>query len=297
MPPSGALQQADIDTIRQWISAGAIDDSVQASAPIRVTSLSVTPGSTLTAAPAQIIAGFDRELDASTANANTFILEASNNDGTFGNGNDIAITAASISVPRANPQSAVFDLTGVALADDTYQVRLLGSGASIIMDLDANALDGEFSGTFPSGNNAAGGDFAAQFMIATPVVIGPTPGGRSVACRCRHQFPGVGRPIQQSKRSVSGAAGRSKRSGRELPDSKTGEHRGNHRIADADWRGSAAADGYQPDSPMDIGRRIALNRRLGRLTYGSGISCFGLTRSRIRLLQETACRVIRCTCP
>ena len=174
MPPSGALQQADIDTIRQWISAGAIDDSVQASAPIRVTSLSVTPGSTLTAAPAQIIAGFDRELDASTANANTFILEASNNDGTFGNGNDIAITAASISVPGANPQSAVFDLTGVALADDTYQVRLLGSGASIIMDLDANALDGEFSGTFPSGNNAAGGDFAAQFMIATPVVIGPT---------------------------------------------------------------------------------------------------------------------------
>lgn len=174
MPPSGALPQVDIDVIRQWISAGAVDDGAQAAAPIRVTSLSVTPNSTLTAAPSQIIAGFDRELDASTVNLNTFVLEASNNDATFDDGDDVAITAASISVPGANPQSAVFDLTGVALADDTYRVRLLGTGASIIMDLDANALDGEFSGTFPSGDSAAGGDFSAQFMIATPVVLGPT---------------------------------------------------------------------------------------------------------------------------
>lgn len=174
MPPSGAIPQADIDTIRQWITAGAVDDRIPSSAPIRVSSLSVTSGSTLGAAPAAITAGFDRELDASTVNVNTFILEASNNDDIFDNGNDVAITAASITVPTANTQSAVFDLTGVALADDTYRVRLLGSGASIIMDLDANALDGEFSGTFPSGNNAAGGDFAAQFMIATVVAIGPT---------------------------------------------------------------------------------------------------------------------------
>ena len=104
-------------------------------------------------------------MDASTVNANTFILAASNN---------ATIAAASIAVPPGNPQSAVFDLTGVTLADDTYTVRLLGSGASFIMDLDANALDGEFSGSFPSGNNAAGGDFQTQFTISTPVVIGPT---------------------------------------------------------------------------------------------------------------------------
>ncbi len=174
MPPSGAIPQADIDTIRQWITAGAVDDRIPSSAPIRVSSLSVTPGSTLTVAPATITAGFDRELDASTVNLNTFILEASNNDDIFDNGNDVVVAAASITVPTANTQSAVFDLTGVALANDTYRVRLLGSGASIIMDLDANALDGEFSGAFPSGNNAAGGDFAAQFMIATVVAIGPT---------------------------------------------------------------------------------------------------------------------------
>ncbi len=174
MPPGGALQQADIDTIRQWITAGAVDDRVQPGTPIRVTSLSVAPGSTLTSGPNQITAGFDREPDASTVNLNTFLLDASGNDGIFDNGNDVAIAAQSITVPAANPQSAVFTLNGAALADDTYRVRLLGSGASFIMDLDANALDGEFPGAFPSGNGTAGGDFAAQFTIQTPVMTGPT---------------------------------------------------------------------------------------------------------------------------
>ena len=51
---------------------------------------------------------------------------------------------------------------------------MLGTGASVIMDLDANALDGEFGGAFLSGNGVPGGDFMAQFSVATPVVIGPT---------------------------------------------------------------------------------------------------------------------------
>ena len=84
------------------------------------------------------------------------------------------MTAASISVPAANPQSAVFDLTGVVLDDDTYRVRLLGSGPSFIMDQDSNALDGEYGGAFPSGNGTEGGDFEATFAIASAAMIGPT---------------------------------------------------------------------------------------------------------------------------
>ncbi len=174
MPPIGPLAQVDIDVIRQWISDGAIDDTVQPSSPVRVASLSPVPGAALMAAPPQIVAGFDRDVDAATVNANTFILQASGGDQTFGDGNEVVITAASISVPGANPASAVFDLTGVALADDTYRVSLLGDGNSVIMDLDANALDGEFAAALPSGDGIAGGDFAAQFTLTTPVVIGPT---------------------------------------------------------------------------------------------------------------------------
>jgi hypothetical protein len=169
-----SLPQATIDVIRQWISDGAIDDRLPASGPIRVTSLLPVPHSVVDPAPTQIIAAIDREPDTSTVNANTFIVEASGGDSTFGDGNEIQITAASITVPMANPQTTVFDLTGIALADDTYRVRLLGGGPSMILDLDANALDGEFGGAFPSGDGTQGGDFEAVFTVMGPVITGPT---------------------------------------------------------------------------------------------------------------------------
>lgn len=167
MPLSApALEQVSIDVIRQWITDGASDDRIPSSNPIKVTSLSPIPGTALTAAPVNIVAMFDRELDVSTVNTMTFLLEGSGGDATFGDGNEASITATNITT---TPTSATFDLTGVALADDTYRVRLFGSGASIIMDLDANALDGEFSGVFPSGDDVAGGDFEASFSLAIPV--------------------------------------------------------------------------------------------------------------------------------
>ena len=171
MPLGGApLPQSTIDIIRQWITDGATDDRAQSSNPVRVTSLSPAPGSDQPA-PAELIAMFDRELDVSTVNANTFLLDRSGGDGTFGDGNEVDITAAAITTPAMTPMSATFDLTGVLLEDDTYRVRLLGSGASVILDLDANALDGEFSGSFPSGDGAEGGDFEATFTVTTPAAV------------------------------------------------------------------------------------------------------------------------------
>jgi len=142
--------------------------------PIRVSSLAPMPGAVLNAAPAQIVAEFDRDPDASTVNLNTFLVEGSGGDGTFDDGNEISIAAASIAVPAADPASAFFDLTGIPLPDETYRVRLLGSGASVILDMNSNALDGEFSGAFPSGNGTAGGDFAAIFEINSAPPIGTT---------------------------------------------------------------------------------------------------------------------------
>ena len=168
--PAGAppLPQAEIDIMRQWITDGALDDRAPSGAPIRVTSLSPIPDSDLTAAPTEIIAMFDRELDASTVNAMTFLLTASGGDGTFADGNEVPIVATAITTPGTTPMSATMDLSGLILVDDTYRVTLLGSGGSIIMDIDANALDGEFSGGFPSGDGTAGGDFVADFNVETP---------------------------------------------------------------------------------------------------------------------------------
>ena len=175
MPPGGMLDPTSITTIRTWITNGAIDDRVVPPAPVTVTSLSPMPNTTLQAQPTQIVAGFSREVVAASVDATTFTLTASV-DGIFGNGDDVQIAAGTggVSVPPMNPSSAIFDLAGVTLGDDVYRVALVGSGGTPIQDLDGNALDGEFGGLFPSGNTVAGGDFIAQFTIATPIVIGPT---------------------------------------------------------------------------------------------------------------------------
>ena len=174
-PPTGALTQPVIDVIRQWITDGAIDDTVvPPAAPVQISSVSVTPNQTLTAPPTQIVVGFTRDLDASSVNANTIILERSGGDASFTNGNEVQIVAASVAVANNNAQSAVIDLTGAVMPDDSYRLQVLGNGAAVVMDLDANALDGEFTGIFPSGNGMPGGDFISFFSIQTPVVLGPT---------------------------------------------------------------------------------------------------------------------------
>jgi mono/diheme cytochrome c family protein len=167
--PAGmpALPQATIDTIRQWITNGATNDTQASSAAIRVSSMSPLPGSTVTTLPASITVAFDREVNATTVDTTTFRLERSGGDGVFGNGNDVAIAPASVTVPAANTHSAVMSLTNVAAANDTYRITLSGSGAAKILDLSGSALDGEYGGTLPSGNGTAGGDFIATFTVGT----------------------------------------------------------------------------------------------------------------------------------
>ncbi len=168
MPLNGTpLSTADIATIRQWIMDGAIDDRAPSANPVRLTSLSPSPNSNLTSSPASIIAMFDRQLDASTVNDLTFILVGSGGDGSFGEMNDVPIMATQIT---SASMTATFDLSGMTLADDTYRVQLLGDGGSIIMDIDANALDGEYMGAFPTGDGTQGGDFEATFTLVTPVL-------------------------------------------------------------------------------------------------------------------------------
>jgi hypothetical protein len=118
--------------------------------------------------PANIVAGFSRELNQVSVGPTTFLLTASGGDGTFGEANDMPITAAAITV-GANPNSATFDLGGQQLADDTYRVSLLGNATASVLDLDGNMLDGEYLGRFPTGNLTAGGDFVVQFTLVSPL--------------------------------------------------------------------------------------------------------------------------------
>jgi hypothetical protein len=131
-----------------------------------VTSLSPLPASSVAALPLAITAVFDRDLNAGTVDFTTFRVRRSGGDGNFSSGNEVDITPASVTVPLANQRTAIFNMGGATPVLDTYQVTLAGSGATTIRDLGNNMLDGEFAGSFPSGNGTGGGDFVATFTIA-----------------------------------------------------------------------------------------------------------------------------------
>jgi len=166
--PLGAtpLPQADIDVIRQWITDGALPPGgALPTEPIRVSSLNPLPGATVPMLPMSVMAIFDRELNAATIDNTTFLVERSGGDGTFGDGNEVSIAPVSVTVPAANRQTAVFDMSTATPVSDTYRISLIGTGAATIQDLDGNSLDGEFSGAFPSGDGTQGGNFTAEFIV------------------------------------------------------------------------------------------------------------------------------------
>src|SRR5262249_25963180 len=59
------------------------------------------------------------------------------------------------------PAGTVLTLTYTGLPDDNYSLTVVAgaSGGTNFTDAVGNALDGEFSGTFPSGNGVPGGNF------------------------------------------------------------------------------------------------------------------------------------------
>jgi len=160
------IPQATIDFVRQWISDGALATN-NASAATAPKVLSVQPGPDLviTTMPAQITVAFDQAIDASTVHGNTFELWRSGGDDVFGNGDDVLVTPASVAASLLNVQLAILDLTGVPPVADRYQLVVRGAGANLVLGNSGIALDGEYSGSFPSGDNLAGGDLVIEFSV------------------------------------------------------------------------------------------------------------------------------------
>jgi hypothetical protein len=158
--PAGlpALPQSDINVIRQWIGDGALP-AAAGTGPIRVTSVSPELSEPMLALPAAITVGFDRELNAPSITTATFTLTRAGADELLGTADDVAIAPTSVTVPLANPRSAVMDLRGVPPVEGRYGITLVGTSPAAILDLSGNALDGESDGV-------AGGDFTATFSVA-----------------------------------------------------------------------------------------------------------------------------------
>lgn len=205
--PAGlpALPQSDINIIRQWITDGA-QPSSSASGPIRVTSLSPAPSSTVVALPGSITVGFNREVNAPSVTMSSFTLRRAGVDGLLGTADDVAIAPASVTVPAANPRSAVMNLTGVASVLDRYRITLLGTGSAAILDLSGNALDGEPVQLLPSGDGIAGGDYTATFNVAAALPTLTSIQSNVFTPRCSGCHNGTGPSLPGSMNLTSAAA-------------------------------------------------------------------------------------------
>jgi hypothetical protein len=76
----------------------------------------------------------------------------------------------------ADPESeAILTINnGKPLRGGIYTLTILsGDGATGVRDVAGNALDGEFYGTFPSGNNVPGGNFVAEIDTIHNVIFAP----------------------------------------------------------------------------------------------------------------------------
>jgi hypothetical protein len=205
--PAGlpAVPQADINVVRQWIIDGAAPSS-SAAGPVRVTSLSPAPNSTVLALPASITVGFNRELNAPSVTTATFLLQRAGADNVLGTADDVAITPASVTVPGANPRSAVMDLTGAPAVFDRYRITLVGTGPAAILDLSGNALDGEPIRLLPSGDGIAGGDYVANFTVAGTLATLTSIQTNVFTPRCAGCHTGVGANLPGALNLTNAAA-------------------------------------------------------------------------------------------
>ena len=155
------LPATTIAFIAQWITdgapAGTSATAMAMAASFRVASVAPENGDVLAVAPAQIVVGFTRELDATRVDASAVRLER------FDGAGDTAlptVVAMEPSVPAANPRALL--LTPRApLAAGQYRIVLSGQPGAAL-----SSIDGELMGDAPTDVN--GDRIISQFTLAAP---------------------------------------------------------------------------------------------------------------------------------
>lgn len=141
----------------------------------RVSSVTPVPGSSAGDPPGSVRVRFDRPVNTDSFNQDTFQLTWTGGDGVFGNGNDVTLFTTTLTFPDS--RTALLDLATIPLPDEIFRLRLVGTGVRKILAEDGLTMDGEFAGTFPSGDGVEGGDFVMFFRGTTTVEsMTPAPG-------------------------------------------------------------------------------------------------------------------------
>jgi hypothetical protein len=161
MPLGGPpLPQATIDVIRQWITDGALPTATASSAASATTVQAIAPleGQALQEPPREILVAADGELDVSLLNSGVITLTRSGGDGTFDDGNDVAIANPEVTVRSLAPTVLALRVPATQWVPDRYQLRLAGHGALFVANRAGLAIDG-------AGNGRPGTDFVLTFTL------------------------------------------------------------------------------------------------------------------------------------
>lgn len=127
-------------------------------------------------APQSIQVQFNHQIDPTTINSQTVILEGSS-DGTF-NTNSPTTTIINLAGklsfdPTTDILTISLGASGLILGNDEYRLILVGTGSQELRDPQGNALDGENLDTtgqqkaLPSGDQIPGGNFQLTFTVDT----------------------------------------------------------------------------------------------------------------------------------
>jgi hypothetical protein len=157
---SPPLPQATIDVVKQWIREGAQRTTAATSPQSPATISAITPlNEQITdGAPSQIIVSSEAALDVTAVNAGSVVLERSGGDGSFEEGNEIALAPLRFEVLSAEPTVIAIRLAPDQWAPDSYQLTIAGQGSIAVSDRNGAAIDGDRNG-------APGGNFVMHFEL------------------------------------------------------------------------------------------------------------------------------------
>ena len=153
------LPQATIDVIRKWIANGAAPAAAGANPSMFTTLHVIVPveDEMFTRADGDPIIAADGELDLGSINSTSLQLERSTS-GTFGDGNETAVTAAKVDVRSLAPTVLAVILPPSERMPGNYRLTIRGTGPAPVLDRAGRPINGQ-------PERASASDFVLQYTI------------------------------------------------------------------------------------------------------------------------------------
>ncbi len=140
--------------------------------PFTVTAMTPAPGSLQTSAVNSIQLTFNSAVDSTTVSNNSIVVKSAGPNGILDDGDDVVVSPTLLTVVGGNQLQ--INLPSQTNTTEKYRLTLNGTTSTVLKAANGVILDGEYSGTLPSGNGTAGGDFTTTFqvnLLATTVAV------------------------------------------------------------------------------------------------------------------------------